>query len=274
MKIRVTFKDPEGRVETREVELPYDGSDAELLPPFPCSEIVGIEPGLLRPPSRADNIGPGGCYPYEAVAAVRDKNCVGFGGDDPLTAIDKAFRVRAEETMKMHGARENEAWKHAACLSIAEGVPGWREVAEGTAASPASPAMRAVGKLREERDRLRYDRDDLDTQHKRLYEENAKLRAFIAAVSQLPCVHGRKREDGPCPGYERTFSGVVTPFMSCPPCAARRLMASEERRGTATVASVDGDGSSTVTLTDPAGAVTFDHHPRPLLMGDSGKKPR
>lgn len=39
---------------------------------------------------------------------------------------------------------EQEIWQHAACLSIAEGAPGWQEAANS---EHASPAMRAVAAL-------------------------------------------------------------------------------------------------------------------------------
>lgn len=47
---------------------------------------------------------------------------------------------------------EQEAWMHAACLSIAEGCPQWDQPAEQF--WMFSPAMGAVQKLRRERDAL------------------------------------------------------------------------------------------------------------------------
>ena len=45
---------------------------------------------------------------------------------------------------------DKERWQHAACLSIAEGVPGWEEETWAE-----SEAIRAVRKLRQEVERLR-----------------------------------------------------------------------------------------------------------------------
>ncbi len=56
---------------------------------------------------------------------------------------------------------------------------------------------------------------------------------FVGRVAQLPCIHGRRREDGPCAAYERTPStsdaDPTHDLLECPPCAARRLMADVER---------------------------------------------
>lgn len=64
---------------------------------------------------------------------------------------------------------------------------------------------------------------------------NALEHTFVGRVAQQPCVHGRKREDGPCPAYERTpathAADPVADPLDCPPCAARRLMADMEPAG-------------------------------------------
>lgn len=50
----------------------------------------------------------------------------------------------------MQAQRDDEAWKHAACLSIAEGVDGW-----DCPSGDESEAMRAVRRLRRENGDLR-----------------------------------------------------------------------------------------------------------------------
>jgi hypothetical protein len=62
----------------------------------------------------------------------------------------KAIVVAETERDRFKQQRDNEAWMHAACLSIAEGAPGWEQPS-----TTDSAAMTAVRRLRQERDALR-----------------------------------------------------------------------------------------------------------------------
>lgn len=96
--------------------------------------------------------------------------------------LDRAYsRTRQElhaikgEAASLKGSLAEEASAHAACLSIAEGTPGWREYAHVRAASRAVAALRnEVEALRAENTRLLKDKreltDKLDGRFKQEYQ--------------------------------------------------------------------------------------------------------
>lgn len=83
--------------------------------------------------------------------------------------LDRAYsRTRQElhaikgEAASLKGSLAEEAHAHAACLSIAEGTPGWREYAHVRAASRAVAALRnEVEALRAENTRLLKNKREL-----------------------------------------------------------------------------------------------------------------
>jgi hypothetical protein len=67
-------------------------------------------------------------------------------------ALSMNIRVIMRDAGATKDERDNEAWMHAACLSIAEGVPGWEQPA-----TTDSAAMTSVRRLRQAYDALRVE---------------------------------------------------------------------------------------------------------------------
>lgn len=67
---------------------------------------------------------------------------------DENRTVDRGFAMTRPEVKRLREERDREAWQHAGCLSIAEG-PDWDRPTFDD-----SEAMRAVRRLRAERDRL------------------------------------------------------------------------------------------------------------------------
>ncbi len=79
---------------------------------------------------------------------------------EPAPDVAKELRIQ----------RDDEAWMHAACLSIAEGIQGWRECVD------ASPAIKAVKALRERMEAAETQRDELKRRVQELTESECCVR--------------------------------------------------------------------------------------------------
>ena len=113
------------------------------------------------------------------VCHQRGQRCLcGMDTDDLIAMIERlhaALRVRTQQ-------RDDEAWMHAACLTIAETGEKWGdEVERAESGILASLAMRAVFSLYHNRERLTRERD----------EARAALATVLEAVAGCDCQNGQ-----------------------------------------------------------------------------------